>query len=146
MNPIDQTPKNYAPSIFPYQASPYPNHQHNPYPQTPTSIPFLPPVPEQPSVKAPQLIQIQLQSKVQDNQNQGQYLTQSHVINRKSLNGLALPLYVKIGKAECDTCRVKEIIHGYHNEPNRDICIRCFLLENSMSNPLTSSWVEFNAE
>lgn len=68
------------------------------------------------------------------------------VINRKSLNGATLPLYVKIGKAECDSCKVKEIIHGYHNDPNTDICIRCFLLGNSFSNPLTNSWVEFNAE
>lgn len=108
-----------------------------PFPHTPFVLnPPTPPVTEQPNVKPPQLIQVQTQ----------QYLTQSQFINRKSLNGAILPLYVKIGKAECDSCKIKELIHGYHCDPNTDICIRCFSFGNSFLNSLSNSWIEFNAE
>lgn len=83
-----------------------------------------------------------VQPKVQEDS----YLTQSQIINRKSVNGAVLPLYVKIGKAECDSCKIKELIHGYHNDPNTDICTRCFSLGNFFMGSLPNSWVEFNAE
>jgi hypothetical protein len=77
--------------------------------------------------------------------NTPQIIKHSSIIARRTMDtSKDIPLYIKIGKSVCNSCKIEELIHGFHYPENVDLCNKCFSLASNIQDK--SNWIEFNAE